>query len=56
LLVEQREPAIESRLDLHHAVYGRVGALRELTADADSHLRQVGRGTYRNLVANVNGV
>jgi hypothetical protein len=56
VLVEQREPAIESGLDLQHGVDLRISALHELTPDANSHLNYVGRGAYRNLVANVNGV
>jgi hypothetical protein len=56
MLVEQREPAIESWFDLQHRVDLGIGALHELTPDANSHVTYVDLGAYRDLVANVNGV
>jgi hypothetical protein len=51
MLVEQREPAIESRLNLEHRVDGGIRALHELTTDTDSHVKDVGRPACPNLVA-----
>jgi hypothetical protein len=56
VLVEQREPAVESRFDLQHCMHLGIGALHELTPDANSHVTYVDLRTYRDLVANVNGV
>jgi hypothetical protein len=56
VLVEQREPTIEPRFDLQYSMDLGIGALHELTPDANSHVTYLGVGAYRNLVANVNGV
>jgi hypothetical protein len=56
VLVEQREAAVESRLDLENSMNRGIRAFHELTADTDSHLDEVRRDAYRRLVAKVNGV